>query len=223
MTCNSFSGQPFQIQFQPLWFIILSLKMACPALLSDIRAIAGVDTPVFSAFAAMSSLLMALRLDEPGASDLAEWLRAAVEAGVQTLAAYRNGAHSLPARLQEIQQLLASLRMPLMHAIELGLLLQAQVSGALSTFEIVKALGFSYVSSLFSSFLFRVEQEIVAVQMQSAMADGGAWPRLPYWGKLRVQLGSTVECSSVWRDSFWSVRWKKRASVRSLCLSSVIF
>ena len=63
--------------------------MACLALLSDIRAIAGIDAPVFSpppgrpavvwmaAFAAMSSLPMALRLDDPGASDLAEWLRVA--------------------------------------------------------------------------------------------------------------------------------------------------
>ena len=178
--------------------------MACPVLLSDVRALAEDAAPgVFSppsrvvtwvaTFSSMLSLMSSFGLTDRGAAYLSGWLSTAVETGVIVMGAYRNGDHlllrpwqprgcsHLPARSSAGVPAVAGV---FAHACgachcpilrdEQGLLLQTQVSGSLSVFEDLNTMGFSYVSCLFSAFLAQVEQEIASVQMQSAMLAGDA-------------------------------------------------
>ena len=114
--------------------------MACPALLADIRSIVGAAPPLsmprpawlalwVAVFAGMLSLVTSLRLRAPGISTLAEWLRVAAEASVQTLGAYHNRdallSHKLGGRVTSstpcpfagVQASLSSLQMPAAHEI----------------------------------------------------------------------------------------------------------
>ena len=111
------------------------------------------------------------------------WLQTALLLGTTFLGAHRNGDSlllhdlcsrplaplSLQDRLQEFQQLLESLRSPAVSLIvqasdEHGLLRQA----ALSAFEHLNVMWFSYIARLFTAFLAAVERDIIDVQMQSA-------------------------------------------------------
>ena len=173
--------------------------MACPVLIADVRVLAGEGPPVLTsptiqlgmwtaAFSAMASFLSALGLGEIEAASLAAWLHGAVEMGTILLGGHRNGDHlllrevshpvlapvTLTDRLQELQHLLDSLKAPTVYLIvqsseDKGIILQSQLSGAMSLFEHINTMGFSFAAPLFTAFLASVEQAISDIQMQSAM------------------------------------------------------
>ena len=97
--------QLFRIQFS-FNFISISISMACPVLIADVRVLAGEGPPVLTsptiqlgmwtaAFSAMASFLSALGLGEIEASSLAAWLHEAVGMGTILLGGHRNGDHLL--------------------------------------------------------------------------------------------------------------------------------
>ena len=175
--------------------VSILISMACPVLIADVRVLAGEGPPVLTsptiqlgmwtaAFSAMASFLSALGLGEIEASSLAAWLHEAVEMGTILLGGHRNGDHlllrevshpvlasvALTDRLQELQHLLESLKAPTVYLIEdKGIILQSQLSGAMSLFEHINTMGFSFAAPLFTAFLASVEQAISDIQMQSAM------------------------------------------------------
>ena len=190
--------QLFRIQFS-FNLVSISISMACPVLIADVRVLAGEGPPVLTsptiqlgmwtaAFSAMASFLSALGLGEIEASSLAAWLHEAVGMGTILLGGHRNGDHlllrevshpvlasvALTDRLQELQHLLESLKAPTVYLIvqsseDKGIILQSQLSGTMSLFEHINTMGFSFAAPLFTAFLASVEQAISDIQMQSAM------------------------------------------------------
>ena len=236
--------------------------MVCPALHSDVRALAGehasgLASPQsrvgvwMAAFSTMAVLLSALLMGEAKAGQLTEWLQNALLLGTTFLGAHRNGDSlllhdlcsrplaplSLQDRLQELQQLLESLRSPAVYLIvqasdEHGLLRQA----ALSAFEHLTVMGFSYIARLFTAFLAAVERDIIDVQMQSAthndlaglVFDGGCLPL--QWGPtlgsgtVRSDLfpfASTVFRCAVWGGPFFHLRHYESQTTITASLSKV--